>query len=80
MTNFLNWSSATVPQALKAVTATPAALLGLGSVKGSLDSDADADLVVIDELTNEDGSKKLVIDEVWKFGTKVYDRLENAQD
>jgi N-acetylglucosamine-6-phosphate deacetylase len=78
VTNFLNWSSATVPQALKAVTATPAALLGLGNVKGSLNSDADADLVVIDEIINRDGSRKLVIDQVWKFGTKVHDRLQNA--
>jgi N-acetylglucosamine-6-phosphate deacetylase len=76
VTNFLNWSGASIPQALKAVTTTPAAMLGLSGVKGSLESDADADLVVIDEETDENGMKNLKIDQVWKFGTKVFDRLE----
>lgn len=76
VTNFLNWSGASIPQALKAVTATPAAMLGLGGVKGSLESDADADLAIISEETGENGEKILMIDQVWKFGTKVFDRLE----
>lgn len=75
VTNFLNWSGASIPQALKAVTATPAAMLGLSGVKGSLESDADADLVIISEESNESG-KKLVIDQVWKFGSKVFDKSE----
>ncbi|RDW71871.1 hypothetical protein BP5796_07905 [Coleophoma crateriformis] len=76
VTNFLNWSGATVPQALKAVTATPAAMLGMTGVKGSLEDDADADLVIINERVEADGTKTLVIDEVWKFGSKVFDRLQ----
>ncbi|KAL3420878.1 N-acetylglucosamine-6-phosphate deacetylase [Phlyctema vagabunda] len=74
--NFYNWSGATIPQALKAVTATPAAMLGMSGVKGSLESDADADLVIIDDQIDAEGKKTLVIDEVWKFGSKVFDRSE----
>lgn len=48
-------------------------MLGLASVKGTLDAEADADLVVLSEEVGEDG-KKLIIDQVWKFGTKVFDR------
>ncbi|RDL41744.1 uncharacterized protein BP5553_01723 [Venustampulla echinocandica] len=72
VTNFLNWSGASVPQALKAVTATPAAMLGLGGVKGSLEGDADADLVIIDEEIDESGMKNLRIDQVWKFGNSTH--------
>jgi len=72
--NFLHWSGASIPQALKAVTATPAAMLGLAGVKGSLEQDADADLLVFSQ--NEKGD--LVVDQVWKFGAKVFDRLEGG--
>jgi len=50
-------------------------MLGLSGVKGSLESDADADLVILSEETSESG-KKLVIDQVWKFGSKVFDKSE----
>jgi N-acetylglucosamine-6-phosphate deacetylase len=76
VSNFLNWSGASIPQALKAVTATPAAMLGLKGVKGTLESDADADLVIISEKIGTNGEKALLVDQVWKFGTKVFDRLE----
>jgi N-acetylglucosamine-6-phosphate deacetylase len=76
VTNFLNWSGASIPQALKAVTATPAAMLGLSAIKGTLSSDADADLVVLEEEVDEKGWKTLRVDQVWKFGTKVFDREE----
>jgi N-acetylglucosamine-6-phosphate deacetylase len=76
VTNFLNWSGASIPQALNAVTATPAAMLGLTGIKGSLESDADADLVIIEEEVDASGVKNLRIDQVWKFGTKVWDREE----
>jgi N-acetylglucosamine-6-phosphate deacetylase len=69
--NFLQWSGATIPQALKAVTSTPATMLGLEDVKGALHADADADLVIFTEEDIE-GSKRLVVDEVWKFGARVY--------
>lgn len=73
--NFLNWSGATIPQALKAVTETPAKMLGLQGIKGCLESDADADLVVISEEIGTSGLRDLKIDQVWKFGSKVFDRL-----
>ncbi|TVY82124.1 N-acetylglucosamine-6-phosphate deacetylase [Lachnellula suecica] len=76
VSNFLNFSGATIPQALKAVTATPAAMLGLTGVKGSLESDADADLVVLEEEVDESGKRNLRIDQVWKFGSKMFDRSE----
>lgn len=66
--NFLHWTGATIPEAINAVTSTPAAMLGLAGVKGSLDSDADADLVIL----GTDGSN-LTVDQVWKFGSKVFD-------
>ncbi|RYP81340.1 hypothetical protein DL770_005931 [Monosporascus sp. CRB-9-2] len=73
VSNFLNWSGASIPQALKAVTSTPAAMLGLQGIKGSLVDGADADLVVLSEHRNEE-RLELVVDEVWKFGTKVFTR------
>lgn len=72
VTNFLNWTGATVPEALKAVTETPAKMLGLEGVKGTLREGADADLVILNLQATEDGEKKLVVDEVWKFGVKVF--------
>ena len=71
--NFLNWTGASIPQALKAVTSTPAAMLGVDQVKGCLEEGADADLVVLSEVPN-DGRLELVVDEAWKFGTKVFTR------
>ncbi|KAI2633225.1 carbohydrate esterase family 9 protein [Hypomontagnella submonticulosa] len=73
VSNFLSWSGASIPQALKAVTSTPAAMLGLQGIKGCLDDGADADLVVFSE--NHHGNRReLIVDEVWKFGTKVFTR------
>ena len=56
--------------ALSAVTSTPAAMLGLEGVKGSLNAGADADLVIFSEETSN-GYSQLALDEVWKFGTRV---------
>ncbi|KND90677.1 putative N-acetylglucosamine-6-phosphate deacetylase [Tolypocladium ophioglossoides CBS 100239] len=71
--NFLQWSGTGIPQALKAVTTTPAAMLGLEGVKGTLDAGADADLVIFSEETpGSAGSSQLVLDEVWKFGTRLH--------
>lgn len=50
-------------------------MLGLQGVKGCLEDGADADLVVLSEdRSAPDGSLKLVVDEAWKFGAKVYTR------
>ncbi|KAM4062945.1 amidohydrolase family protein [Hirsutella rhossiliensis] len=69
--NFLQWSGTDIPQTLRAVTSTPAAMLGLQGVKGTLDPGADADLVILSEETRG-SSSQLVLDEVWKFGTRLY--------
>ncbi|ORY61328.1 N-acetylglucosamine-6-phosphate deacetylase [Pseudomassariella vexata] len=73
VSNFLKWTGASIPQALRAVTTTPAAMLGLQGLKGCLDNGADADMVVLSESQTNDGLD-LVVDEVWKFGTKVFSR------
>jgi N-acetylglucosamine-6-phosphate deacetylase len=74
ITNFINFTGASIPQALNAATASPAAMLGLSGVKGSLESDADADLVILSEEVGVEGQIALTVDEVWKFGAKVFDR------
>ena len=71
MNNFLNYSGASVAKALKAVTATPAAMLGLHGVKGSLEPGADADLVILSDK-QIGGRTELTVDEVWKFGSPVF--------
>ncbi|KAL1589357.1 hypothetical protein WHR41_01943 [Cladosporium halotolerans] len=68
--NFWEWSGASVPEVLRAVTATPAEMLGLGGVKGTLVKGADADLVVLD-AREEGGRKKVRVEQVWKFGSRV---------
>lgn len=54
------------------MTSTPAAMLGLEGVKGTLDAGADADLVIFSEDRSASGSSQLVLDEVWKFGTRLH--------
>ncbi|KAF2499996.1 N-acetylglucosamine-6-phosphate deacetylase [Lophium mytilinum] len=76
VTNFLNWSGASVPEALKAVTETPARMLGLHGVKGTLDPGADADIVILELQDTEAGEKKLEVEQVWKFGQKVFEKNE----
>lgn len=73
MNNFLEWTGASIPKALKAVTATPAAMLGLEGIKGTLEAGADADLVILSEKVGNRATN-LVVDEVWKFGSMVSSR------
>lgn len=47
-------------------------MLSLGGAKGTLDAGADADLVVFSEEQTEAGAPRLQIDEVWKFGARVW--------
>ncbi|ORY14810.1 n-acetylglucosamine-6-phosphate deacetylase-like protein [Clohesyomyces aquaticus] len=76
VTNFMNWTGASVAQAIGAVTETPARMLGMENVKGSLKEGADADLVVLDLQNAAEGTeKKLVVDQVWKFGVKVFEKV-----
>lgn len=60
-----------MPQALKSVTATPAAMLGMQKTKGTLEAGADADLVIFSEQETTQGAVQLIVDEVWKFGARV---------
>ncbi|KAH6616741.1 N-acetylglucosamine-6-phosphate deacetylase [Boeremia exigua] len=77
--NFLNWTGASVPEALKAVTETPAKMLGLEDTKGSLKEGADADLVILSLQDNSTGcERKVTVDQVWKFGVKVFDGASNC--
>jgi N-acetylglucosamine-6-phosphate deacetylase len=68
--NFWEWSGASVPEVVRAVTAAPAEMLGLSGVKGTLEEGADADLVVLDAREVE-GRKRVGVEGVWKFGVKV---------
>lgn len=70
--NFLKWSGTSIPSVLRAVTSTPAEMLGLENTKGSLEPGADADLVIFSEEKDADGDTCLAIDEVWKFGSRVH--------
>lgn len=47
-------------------------MMGVKGVKGTLDAGADADLVIFSDSRTADGWSKLELDEVWKFGTRVY--------
>ncbi|KAJ5779069.1 N-acetylglucosamine-6-phosphate deacetylase [Penicillium paradoxum] len=71
--NFRRWSGASTAAAINAVTAVPARLLGLEGVKGSLDSGADADLIVLGESDDPLSGPTLTVDQVWKLGAKIHD-------
>ncbi|KOS45532.1 hypothetical protein ACN38_g3531 [Penicillium nordicum] len=71
--NFRRWSGASTAAAINAVTATPARLLGLEGVKGSLQSGADADLIVLGESEDPFTGSTLTVDQVWKLGAKIHD-------
>lgn len=78
LNNFWSWSHANIPEAIRAVTETPAEMLGLKGVKGSLEPDADADLLVLDTVEGlKDGRRELRVEQVWKFGTKAYDTSDD---
>jgi N-acetylglucosamine-6-phosphate deacetylase len=74
--NFRRWTSASTAEALNAVTFTPAKMLGLETVKGTLDHGADADLVVLGETVDSYSGPTLTVDQVWKFGMKVFDSMD----
>lgn len=70
--NFLKWSGVSIADALGTVTSTPARMLDLGDTKGFLNPGADADLVVLEDFTDEDGSQQVRLCQVWKFGECVF--------
>ena len=79
MENFWEWSGASLAEVVRSVTATPAAMLGLQGVKGTLEEGADADLVVL-EAREVAGRKKVGVEQVWKFGVRVCDGDDDDDD
>jgi N-acetylglucosamine-6-phosphate deacetylase len=53
-------------------------MLGCNGTKGTLACDADADIVVLNDQVDANGEAMLIIEEVWKFGKKVYDISESG--
>ncbi|KAB8301986.1 hypothetical protein EYC80_005440 [Monilinia laxa] len=47
---------------------------GVYGAKGGLGGGQDADLCVLDVVVETDGRKRVVVDEVWKFGVRVFRR------
>ncbi|OOF96246.1 carbohydrate esterase family 9 protein [Aspergillus carbonarius ITEM 5010] len=76
--NFRRWSGASTAEALNAASATPARLLGLQGVKGSLEGGADADLLVLDDEEHPFSGPTLTVRQVWKCGVKIYDADKGA--
>lgn len=72
MNNLLRWTGCSITDAIKAVTITPAKMLGISEIKGSLTPGADADIVILEDIDAVDGVANLSIKEVWKFGVQVY--------
>lgn len=78
--NLIKWTGISIPEALETVTSTPAKMLGVDDRKGTLNPGADADLVVLNEITNDQGLLlSLEVEEVWKFGVQVH-RKERLQE
>ncbi|KAK3712926.1 N-acetyl-glucosamine-6-phosphate deacetylase [Vermiconidia calcicola] len=73
VSNFWNWSHASIPEVIRSVTSTPARMLGIQHIKGTLDPGADADLLVLDTHEVANGLRSLTVEKVWKFGTMVHD-------
>lgn len=76
--NFLAWSGVSIAEALGAVTSTPARMLDLDTSKGTLEPGADADLVILDDIKEADGTTQLKLEQVWKFGQCVLDVSEGS--
>lgn len=78
VSNFWSWTHASIPDVLKTVTSTPAEMLGIQHLKGTLNPDADADLLVLDTQEHADGTRAFQVEQVWKFGTKVFDTADDT--
>ncbi|KAH8647355.1 n-acetylglucosamine-6-phosphate deacetylase [Xylariales sp. PMI_506] len=70
--NLLKWTGCSIADAIRAVTANPAEMLGISKTKGNISPGADADLIILEDCLDPDGFTNLTIREVWKFGTQVY--------
>lgn len=79
MNNLILWTGVNAARALKAVTETPARMLGCLDTKGNLHPGADADLVVFSWTKSTEHEQEILeVDQVWKFGVKVFDRQEQS--
>lgn len=65
--NFIQWTGCGTAEGLRAVTETPAKMLGERK-KGKLEIGCDADLCILEE----DEEEKLCLKQVWKFGQCVH--------
>ena len=54
-------------------------MLGLQGVKGTLESGADADIVILGLEETGAGERKLDVEQVWKFGQKVFVKDEKLE-
>ena len=75
LNNLLRWTDVSIATAIRTITFSPAAMLGLEEIKGTLKPGADADLVVLGEEKDSNGFVKLAIDEVWKSGVQVHHKF-----
>ncbi|KAK1066837.1 N-acetyl-glucosamine-6-phosphate deacetylase [Friedmanniomyces endolithicus] len=78
VSNFWTWSHASIPEVVRAVTETPAEMLGLKGVKGCLEAGADADLLVLDVSEEAAGRREVKVERVWKFGVLVHDARDET--
>lgn len=79
VSNFWTWSHATIPEVLRSVTSTPAEMLGIAERKGTLNPNADADLLVLDAQELANGRRNFTVHQVYKFGSLVYDGSEGVK-
>ena len=60
VSNFWTWSHASILEVIRAITATPAELLDLKGPKGTLETNADTDLLVLDAHEDVNSKRRLV--------------------
>jgi len=68
--NLVQWTAATLPEAVACVTEHPAKLLGIEASKGFLTPGCDADFVILDDYGN--------VTQTWKTGKLVFDRRKRS--
>ncbi|KAK0742496.1 hypothetical protein B0T21DRAFT_283848 [Apiosordaria backusii] len=66
------WISNLIAMALRAVTETPADMLGLGHKIGYLEAGRNADLVILQDVATPSGGVGLTLKSVWKHGAMVH--------
>ncbi|MCJ1311193.1 hypothetical protein MMC25_004864 [Agyrium rufum] len=72
LNNMVRNTKVIAPVLLRCITENPARMLGIADRKGVLAPGADADLVVLSEYDVPVGPPNLKVEEVWKFGVRVF--------